>query len=334
VHEALGVQKLKRQAHEHGLSRWTTEDYRDKDLELLAMDPQDEKRGALARALETQDALLAVHRTNARVRACLTRPPPDPPDPPAPAGGSSTSNVLDAMEAALAGAHAAFMLWQHPERILALQERKRRRKRMLSRAVDDVIRFARAAQRVPVEPPPPPLAKPPDGAQAPAPPPVVRVPVVVVGDHAVSGASHGSFPMTACMRLLAKQAAVLVVSEFRTTKLCGFCGCAMAHPRKTNGRLDHGTVYCPDPACFSGGRFLNRDVAASSNIVERFITEFYLGGQLGCFDQAEAVAKDAPRLSLFGTLTTPRPAAGGPGVPWCAASADGGFGWLWLYKTK
>ena len=317
VYESLGVQKFKKQAHEHGLSLWTAEHYKEKEGELLGLDPQDAQRGALARAIETQDALRARHHTSALIRACLAQAPPDP----------ASSNVLDAVEAALKGAHAAFFLWQHPERILGLQERKRRRKRLINRTVDDVLRFARAAQRVPAEPPPPP---PPDGA--PPKPPLVRVPVVVIGDRAVSGESHGPFPMKACVRLLAKEAAVVVASEFRTTKLCGFCGCAIEHPRKMNGRVDHGTVYCPDPTCFSGGRFLNRDVAASSNIVERFTTEFYFGGQLGCFDRAAAVAKDAPRLSLFGTLT-PCPAAGGTVVRWYATRGTrrvwwfGGWGW-------
>jgi hypothetical protein len=88
--------------------------------------------------------------------------------------------------------------------------------------------------------------------------------------------------------------------EHCTTKLCGDCGSEVKHPHKAGAKAaqEHkGAVYCPNRACASRGRFMNRDVAAACNIVYRFVCGFLVGGQLAGFSRVESKTTDPARSS-------------------------------------
>ena len=125
----------------------------------------------------------------------------------------------------------------------------------------------------------------------------------------MSGATT-QFAFKDFLKHLARRAIVVMCDEHCTTKLCGDCGSEVKHPHKAGTRAaqEHkGTVYCPNRACASRGRFMNRDVAAASNIVNRFVCGFLVGGQLAGFSRVESRTTDPTRqLSFFGTLAAAR----------------------------
>jgi hypothetical protein len=303
VRKALGWAKLDALAQREGRALWSPSKLKDAEDALAELDIASTEHAELARAIETQRATLAVHRTSAQIRACLDRVAPQPTDALAAAGGDHATRVhaiFDALDAALDGAGPAFMLWHHEGRLQAQQERKRRKKRLMDRAVHEVLQFCRAVA-LGAEPPPPPDS------------PLHRLVVVYVGDWMLSKQSAGAFAKKEFLRKLARHAIVIVTSEHNTTKKCGICSWDMAHPTKRNGQRHNGTVFCSNPSCASVGRFLHRDVAAAVKLVDRTICGFFMGGQLGPFERVTAGA-DAASISLFGTLTKPRPGASAAGT--------------------
>jgi hypothetical protein len=318
VREALGWAKMDALAQREGRALWSPAKLEDAEDALADLDAASSEHAELTRAIETQHATLAVHRTSARIRACLDRVAPQPTAEAAAAaaGGEHATGVhaiFDALDAALEGAGPAFTLWHHEGRLQALQERKRRKRRLMDRAVHEVVQFCRAVA-LGAEPPPPPDS------------PLHRLVVVYVGDWMLSKQSAGAFAKKEFLRKLARHAIVIVTSEHNTTKKCGICSSDMAHPTKPNGKRHNGTVFCSNPSCTSVGRLLHRDVAAAVKLVDRTICGFFMGGQLGPFERVTAGADAAP-ISLFGTLTRPRPGA-------TAAGTWYGVGGLWLHLAS
>ena len=251
--------------------------------------------GAALRAIEevfvTQAATLAVHATNEAIRVCLAAAPALNPLEKDLAVRLATAQArsqaaMAALALALRNAPHVFHLWAHAGRLAELAERKRRRDRLIDRTVSQVLRFAAPpAARTP------PDGDPPDGRVR------ARRAVVYIGDWIVNRQGAGVFAKKLFVRRLARRAIVVVCSEYNTTKLCGHCGTPVLHPKTTGAKTHNGTVFCPDKACPSGGRFLNRDVAAACNIVHRFASGMFVSGQLGCFAES-----GAGRISLSGIL--------------------------------
>jgi len=112
------------------------------------------------------------------------------------------------------------------------------------------------------------------------------------------GAEYGLFgrlkgggvkgPVKKISRLLGKRYAVIIVSEFRTTKLCLKCGREL-HVHK------HGVVYCRQQ---SHCNMLNRDISAAIKIGARFIAKF-CNIPLGPWAHGAAIAPSTALAEVF-----------------------------------
>ena len=160
-------------------------------------------------------------------------------------------------------------LYYHSGRVAADTESKRCRARLMDKTVHETAKFAGCAQ--------------PRNAAA-------GLPVVFLGAWAMGPRRRsGNFALKAFVKKLAAKVIVVVASEHRTTVSCGHCGGPVSHPSK--GRTPaarakkrnefRGTVYCADKTCASHGRLFNRDVHAACNIVNRWVYEYLVGGELG-----------------------------------------------------
>ena len=119
-------------------------------------------------------------------------------------------------------------------------------------------------------------------------------PVILFG----SGAEHGLFgrlkgggvkgPVKKISRLLGKRYAVIITSEFRTTKLCIRCGREL-HVHK------HGVVYCKQQ---SHCNMLDRDISAAIKIGARFIAK-YCNLPLGPWAYGAAIAPSTALAQVF-----------------------------------
>ena len=91
---------------------------------------------------------------------------------------------------------------------------------------------------------------------------------------------------------LAKKYRVILVDEYRTSKLCIGCGNVLKHPKtpfhekqrkkrrkgeeteeKANHKRQHGVSYCSEKQCIEARRFKDRDVDAAYKIGARFIVK-------------------------------------------------------------
>lgn len=119
-------------------------------------------------------------------------------------------------------------------------------------------------------------------------------PVILFGN----GAEHGLFgrlkgggvkgPVKKISRLLGKRYAVIITSEYRTTKLCLKCGREL-HVHK------HGVVYCKQQ---SHCNMLNRDISAAIKIGARFIVK-YCNLPLGPWAHGAVIAPSTALATLF-----------------------------------
>jgi hypothetical protein len=311
VRQALGTTKFQQLADKEGRSLWSAARLEDEKLNCATMDPEADEHCDLQRAVTTQEQTLETHAVGKQIDACLEQAAANP--------ATAGVHLLDALACALDGAEAAFALWNHPGRLAALQEAKRRRNRLLDRAVHEAVTFA--AERQPPPPPPPtkPPTKPPDKAPDKAPPdkesdqPPDKAPValerwvvILIGAWVLDKQRAGLFPKKEFIRRLSKRAICIITSEHNSTARCGVCSAENAYPKKMDGRKHNGTVYCSNPHCPAGGTFLNRDVAAASTLVNCFTNSFYLGGRVGVFEKSVVDHAPATPISLFGTLTAPR----------------------------
>ncbi len=162
-------------------------------------------------------------------------------------------------------------LYYHSGRVAADTESKRCRARLMDKTLHETAKFAGCAQQ------------PRDVAAG--------LPVVFLGAWAMGPRRRsGNVALKAFVKKLAAKVIVVVASEHRTTMACGHCGGRVSHPSK--GRTPaarakkrnefRGTVYCADKTCAShDGRLFNRDIHAACNIVNRWVYEYLVGGELG-----------------------------------------------------
>jgi hypothetical protein len=109
-----------------------------------------------------------------------------------------------------------------------------------------------------------------------------RRPVLLIGNWATEKKRSNKFAFQRFIDRLAKKAIIVEVDEHCTTRLCAMCGTTVMYPSKQWSKDMHkGTVNCPNTACPLRHSFLNRDVAAASNIVNRFLADMFMGGNLG-----------------------------------------------------
>jgi hypothetical protein len=246
-------------------------------LELVPTEDNAARRDALAAAIATQTLVRGRNADGRRIQAGLAASVDT-------CGRPTPAAVLDALAIQLGGLENAAELFFHAGGLAAQGEARRRRDRLRDHLINEMIRFAGPMK---------------DG----------RLPVFYIGDWAVSGATT-QFAFKDFLKHLARRAIVVMCDEHCTTKLCGDCGSEVKHPHKAGAKAaqEHkGTVYCPNRACASRGRFMNRDVAAASNIVNRFVCGFLVGGQLAGFSRVESRTTDPTRqLSFFGTLAADR----------------------------
>jgi hypothetical protein len=105
-------------------------------------------------------------------------------------------------------------------------------------------------------------------------------------------------PVKELTRRLAKRYAVILCSEFRTTKLCHFCGRVLSHPTRhvSQGRYQaettmHGLSYCPHRGPNSHQHMQGRDRMAAYNIGALFLAT-QLGEDLGPWQRGDTKALD------------------------------------------
>jgi hypothetical protein len=210
------------------------------------------------RALEVQEKLRWMQTKGAELKATLA----DARLAPAARAWHGLAIVAQSMDT------AAELHFDEP-RVALDAESKRRRKRLMSKTVRDVVQFLGGSMHRRTQD---------------------AVPTLLMGQWAMDHASRG-FAMKEFIKTLAKHVIVIVANENRTTISCTWCGSVVQHPAKGGGNvvgsraekngLFRGTVYCTERGCPGRGRLFGRDTAAAINIAGRFGYEFILGGELG-----------------------------------------------------
>ena len=217
----------------------------------------DTEIGALTAALEAQHDLLAVTEAGREISELMGT------------GEPTWTNILAAFAVAVRIAPTVINQFFRPSRIAAKRKRERRTERLYDKAVFQTLEFIRGEL--------------PNRAGS-AERETRRCPVLVVGNWATSKKKCNGFAFQRYIDRLARSAIVIVVDEHCTSKLCSSCGSQVRHPdRHDFTKPLYGTVFCPNTSCPTQHRFLNRDVAAASNICNRFLVNFFAGGSLGMF---------------------------------------------------
>jgi hypothetical protein len=214
-----------------------------------------DKISALRAALAAQEDLLAVIEAGKAIKPFMVAVAP------------TQADVFAALAVAIGIAPVVIQQFYRPSRIAAMLKRQRRTERLYDKAVHQTLEFIKDSV--------------PRGAGV-AEQGAKRYPVLLVGDWATKKKQGKHFAFQRYLDRLARRAIVIVVDEHCSTKLCSSCGSEVMYPDKHDDTKPHyGTVYCPNNQCPTQHRFLNRDVAAASNICNRFLAKFFVGGSLG-----------------------------------------------------
>ena len=236
----------------------------------------DTEIGALTAALEAQHDLLAVTDAGREISELMGT------------GEPTWTTILAAFAVAVRIAPTVINQFFRPSRIAAKRKRERRTERLYDKAVFQTLEFIRGEL--------------PNRAGS-AERETRRCPVLVVGNWATSKKKCNGFAFQRYIDRLARSAIVIVVDEHCTSKLCSSCGSQVRHPdRHDFTKPLYGTVFCPNTSCPTQHRFLNRDVAAASNICNRFLVNFFAGGSLGMFMGLLFVWTDLSFFVLRGSL--------------------------------
>ena len=210
---------------------------------------------ALRAALAAQEDLVAVGEAGKAIKSFMAAIEP------------TQADVFAALSVAINIVPVVIQQFYRPSRIAAMLKRQRRTERLYDKAVHQTLEFIKDS--VPCS-----AGDAGQGAQ--------RYPVLLVGDWATKKKQGKHFAFQRYLDRLARRAIVIVVGEHCSTKLCSSCGSEVMYPDKHDYTKPHyGTVYCPNNQCPTQHRFLNRDVAAASNICNRFLAKFFVGGSLG-----------------------------------------------------
>jgi hypothetical protein len=273
---ALGITARRLEAHNNGLTLWPAAlldaniAERDRLGALLDLPQSKYTLGSvdiqarweqLSAAIVTQNHVLGVRATNEAIRTALV-----PQDEHA-GGVPSAGQIMTALGIAVGGMVHVRALAFHCPRKAAARKAKSARRRLIDRTVDNVVRFV-------------------SDSNSHATNGNADLPIVVLGDWAIDGkGSKGKFAMKEFVSKLAKRVIVVAANEHCTSKLCGDCGHQLAHPIKGSGKSEQhdGVVYCKNKLCASRGRFFNRDVNGATNICNRWLYDYVMGGSLGVF---------------------------------------------------
>ena len=270
VYCALGTKKERAIAEAEGRVRWSIGVLMAKQAQLEQLKQMQASSGAssasttdtsgqireLDDAIKAQEALIAVTVAGNEIRQLVSGRAP------------MRADVLKALKVAVDIAPVVIEQFYRPSRLAAMIRVRRRMERVYDKTVHQVLQFICTNLNV---------------VTGSAPPGAARRPVLLIGDWATSKKRINKFAFQRLIDRLAKKAIIVKgVNEHCTTRLCAMCGTTVLYPLKQGSKEMHnGTVYCPNTACPLRHSFLNRDVAAASNIVNRFLADMLMGGNLG-----------------------------------------------------
>jgi hypothetical protein len=210
---------------------------------------------ALEDAMAAQQALIDVTDAGNKIRQRMGVRAPE------------RTAIFEALKVAMEISPTVIEQFYRPSRVAARIRLRRRTERVYDKTVHQLLQFITPGS---------------SGDTGSASPGAARRPVLLIGDWATSKKRIKKFAFQRLIERLAKKAIIVEVDEHCTTRLCAMCGTTVLYPLKQGSKETHnGTVYCPNTACPLRHSFLNRDVAAASNIVNRFLADMLMGGNLG-----------------------------------------------------